>query len=604
VEDASASLTLDDIKKIPDPQFSKPPGTGFIAPHPRAAVYWIKIDLTTDKNIHFAENPVLYLPYREFTSLDYYKPLIDGSYQKFQVGRQHGLLQKDISSPHIAFSSDQAGWQHVPIYFRVDFRDYNEATTMPAFLYSQSAFAKKAQLLAIAAAATYAVFFTMLIYNISFFLAIREKFFTYYIAYLVSSLVVCMGNDGVWSTWILPVENNTATRILDAVTIIGCICCYLEFICELLQVKQKMKWLVWPVRSVYLYGAIATVAILCNVNLAQHPYFSKNIIGGYSLCYSLIIFGFSFYKKIPYVKAVAPASISLIALGGVYSAYLTGIIPYNEYVPWTMSGGFVAEILVLSVMVAVKIRDIIQERENAKLESIIATQNAASHEQLVAEKSKFIAHVGHDMRQPLHLLRLQLALLKTQNLDESLLTTMAAMKSSINSIESMFEDILYMSQLESGSIVPEHEPLFIAELLQSIQREFTPEATSRNIKLTIFCPQDAHIKTDKQLLKRILINLVQNAIRHTEHGGVLIGCRRRNNGYRIDVIDTGTGIDKASLENIFTTEKNTSNTRVADGNFGLGLSIVFTLCQLINSTIEVKSESGKGSRFSIYFSEE
>jgi signal transduction histidine kinase len=200
----------------------------------------------------------------------------------------------------------------------------------------------------------------------------------------------------------------------------------------------------------------------------------------------------------------------------------------------------------------------------------------------------------------LYVLRLQLVLLKTTIADPNLLSSLATMKSSIDSIETMFEDILYMSLLESGNIIPEKVTLSMADLLQTISADFSNEAEKRGIRLRTFCSRDAHINADKQILKRILGNLVQNAVRHTESGGVLIACRRRRNGYRIDVIDSGFGIDKISQEKLFKPSERIAGSKTLDGNYGLGLSIVATLCKLINATIEVKSEPNKGSRFSIY----
>lgn len=600
LEDKTGDLTFEQVKKRPDHDFIKPPGKNFVATHPDKAVYWIKIDLKNAAHIFFDADPVLYIPYREFTSLTYYQPLADGSYKHYQIGRAHGLAQKDVTSPHIAFRSSQNGWNNMPIYFRADFRDYTAASTLPAFLYSQAAFSTKAQLLAIGAIATYAIFFTMLVYNLSFYLAIREKFFAFYIVYLASSWIVCMGNDGIWASWIIRSNDSLASRTLDAITILGCICAYLAFVVEILQVKKYMPWIIWPVRTVFFYGATASAAILAGVDQAQYHFINKGVVGAYCVVFSLTIFFVSLYKKVPYAWIVAPATITLSTLGGIYSGYLNGSLTYNEYLPWMMSTGFVLEILVISVMVALKIRHIIRERESAKLASRLAQRNADQQQQLATEKSRFLAHVGHDMRQPLYVLRLQLALLKTKVIEPALLSTVTAMKSSIDSIEAMFDDILYMSQLESGGIVPEKELIVMAELLQTICSEFRTEADNRNIRLVTFCTHGAEIHTDKQIVKRILRNLVQNALRHTESGGVLIACRRRGEVYRIDVIDSGFGIDKLSQEKLFKPSKKIPGSQTLTGNFGLGLSIVATLSGLINASIEVQSAPGKGSRFSIY----
>lgn len=603
LEDKSASLSFDQVQALDSNYFIKPTGNRFIAQDADAAIYWIKIDLRAAATMYFDQEPILYLPYREITSLTYYKPLAEGGYHSYQVGRKYGLTQKDVPSPHMAFSSDQQGWQQAPIYFRVDYRDYAIVKTLPVFLYPESVFTQKSILLSIIAAAMTAVFFTVIIYTTAFCIAIREKFLVLYLIYLMSAWVMCIASDGIWSTWIIRSNDDMASRLLDAITIAGCICVYVAFISEIMQVKKIMPWIIPLTQALYVYGAIATCAHLAGLDMAQHPWFSKEVAGVIALCFTITIFVVAIYKKMPYAKVLAPASYSPVVFGGIYSAYLSGDMGYNPYVSHAISTGFVLEILIISVVVSLITRNLLRNKEAAYQKSQIAIRTAAESARLTEEKSRFIAHVGHDMRQPLYVLRLQLTLLKIKITDTELSRTIAAMSSSINSIEAMFDDILYMSQLEAGSIVPEKNAVSVAGTLQTISMEFSQEAEKRGIRLAIYCNSSAQINTDKQILKRILRNLVQNALRHTESGGVLIGCRRRGKGYRIDVIDTGSGINKTDQENLFKPLHKTTGEKILDSNLGLGLSIVATLSQLIGATVDVSSIAGKGSRFSIYLAE-
>ena len=603
-EDSSAALSFEEVQVLGNEHFIKPNTEHFVAPHPGKAIYWIKADLRSATNIHFDNNPILYLPYREITSLTYYKPLDEGGYRSYQVGRKHGLTQKDITSPHMAFTSDQKGWQQAPIYFRVDYRDYPIVKTLPAFLYPAAVFSHKAIFLSMAAAAMSAIFLTVIIYTAAFCIVIREKFLVFYLVYLMSAWVMCIASDGVWSTWIIQRSDDMASRLLDAITIAGCICVYVAFICEIMQVKKLMPWIITPVRVLYVYGALATLAHLVGMDMSQNPWFGKDVAGAIALCFTITIFSVAIYKKTPYAKILAPASYSPVVFGAIYSAYLSGITGYDPYVSHAISTGFVLEILIISLVVSLIIRDLLRNKEAAFQESRVIAHHAAEHARLAEEKSRFIAHVGHDMRQPLYVLRLQLTLLKIKITDTELFRTVIAMSSSINSIEAMFDDILYMSQLEAGSIVTEKNTVSVADTFQSISAEFNQEVEKRGIRLASYCSQNTYINTDKQILKRILRNLVQNALRHTEAGGVLISCRRRGKGYRIDVIDTGIGINPADQEKLFKPLQKATHKKIRDSNLGLGLSIVATLSKLIGASVEVKSVVGKGSRFSIYLDEQ
>jgi CheY-like chemotaxis protein/anti-sigma regulatory factor (Ser/Thr protein kinase) len=155
-----------------------------------------------------------------------------------------------------------------------------------------------------------------------------------------------------------------------------------------------------------------------------------------------------------------------------------------------------------------------------------------------------------------------------------------------------------MSRLDSGALRPEPSNFRIAELLRQIEVEFAPIASAKGLELE-FVPSSATVRSDRRLLRRVLQNLVSNAIKYTPKGRVLVGCRRRDGLLRIDVLDTGVGVPKAKQRDIFAEfHRLDHGARIARG-LGLGLSIVERIARVLEHTVEVVSETGEGSRFSI-----
>jgi CheY-like chemotaxis protein len=155
-----------------------------------------------------------------------------------------------------------------------------------------------------------------------------------------------------------------------------------------------------------------------------------------------------------------------------------------------------------------------------------------------------------------------------------------------------------MSRLDTGAMKAEIVSFRIDDLLRQLELEFAPLARAKSLKLT-FVPCSLSVASDRRLLRRLLQNLVSNAIKYTQTGRVVVGCRRKRAKLRIDVHDTGLGIPKSKQRVIFTEFHRLDNgARVARG-LGLGLSIVERIGRVLDHKIEVHSAIGRGSQFSV-----
>ena len=213
-------------------------------------------------------------------------------------------------------------------------------------------------------------------------------------------------------------------------------------------------------------------------------------------------------------------------------------------------------------------------------------------------KTKFLAAASHDILQPLNAARLYVtSLIERQggSGDSRLVDNIDA---SLEAVEEIFGALLDMSRLDTGVMRPEFASFRIDDLMRQIELEFAPLAGAKGLDLT-FVRCSLVVRSDRRLLRRLVQNLVSNAIKYTPAGRVLVGCRRRGDHLRIDVYDTGVGIPESQQRDIFVEfHRLDQGARIARG-LGLGLSIVERVARVLGCEIEVDSTVGRGSRFSV-----
>jgi signal transduction histidine kinase len=234
-------------------------------------------------------------------------------------------------------------------------------------------------------------------------------------------------------------------------------------------------------------------------------------------------------------------------------------------------------------------------RVNAELEIARAKADAAN-----LDKTRFLAAASHDLLQPLNAARLYTATLIERSGGTGLAELAHSIEASLNAVEEIMSALLDISRLDSGAMKPVAAAFAIADLLKKTEVEFAPMAREKSITLKIV-GTSAAVLADRMLVARILQNLVSNAIKYTRPGGrVLVGCRRRGNRVRLDIIDTGIGFNKDQSALIFAEfSRLDRGARMAQG-LGLGLSIVQRLVATMDVKLELESVEGRGSRFSLY----
>ncbi|GAA0390242.1 hypothetical protein GCM10008969_08980 [Pseudomonas veronii subsp. inensis] len=295
----------------------------------------------------------------------------------------------------------------------------------------------------------------------------------------------------------------------------------------------------------------------------------------------------------------------------------------RSYVPNMLASGEVVGIFVL-------IRDITERRRTAEalhqayqhLEQRVAQRTSeltALNDQLLKEiderrrmetrlreakleaeranlsKTKFLAAVSHDLLQPLNAARLFTSAL----LERPSETLVRNVSNSLEDVENLLGTLVDISKLDAGVIKADIAPFALSELLDNLAAEYTELARSEGLELH-FVGCSALVRSDIQLLARILRNLLSNALRYTYKGRVVLGCRRQHQRLSIQVWDSGMGIAEERLEEIFQEFKRGDVQRPdQDRGLGLGLAIVEKIAGILGHRISVRSWPGKGSMFSV-----
>lgn len=211
-------------------------------------------------------------------------------------------------------------------------------------------------------------------------------------------------------------------------------------------------------------------------------------------------------------------------------------------------------------------------------------------------KSRFLAATSHDMRQPLAALSLYVDLLK-QRFTQDNSEIMTNIGYCIDSLTELLTDLLDISKLDAGVIVPTLANFAINDLLNALLSIYSVEAKRKGLHLRLRS-SCLWVHSDRMLLHRIVGNLIINAIRYTEKGGVLIACRQHAGKNWIEVWDTGIGIPEDQTEIIFEEFKQLGDGARNRGS-GLGLTIVLRMAELMGLQIRLRSKPGRGSMFAI-----
>ncbi len=224
----------------------------------------------------------------------------------------------------------------------------------------------------------------------------------------------------------------------------------------------------------------------------------------------------------------------------------------------------------------------------------------ARHEAVEANryKTRFVAAAVHDLLQPLNAARMFLSALRGHLRDVQTREEADSVESALAAQDAILASLLDISRLESGTQQVRVGDFALDPLLDALAREFGILAEARGLALERV-PTGAIVRTDEHLLRRILQNLLSNAVRYTPRGRILLGCRRAGNGVRIEILDTGPGIPPNRQREIFEEFRRLDDGGASERGAGLGLAIVERIARLLGHPIGLRSQPGRGSCFAV-----
>ncbi|MEZ5782645.1 MAG: PAS domain-containing hybrid sensor histidine kinase/response regulator [Rhizobiaceae bacterium] len=271
-------------------------------------------------------------------------------------------------------------------------------------------------------------------------------------------------------------------------------------------------------------------------------------------------------------------------------------------------GGLVATYADISARVAAdkalkQANELLELRVENRTAELTRVNAELAQAQMFAEeanlgKTRFLAAAGHDILQPLNAARLYASSLMERVPQDGIGETVSNIESSLESVEAILGAVLDISRLDAGAMKPQESRFRLDQMLRQIANDFLPMAERKTLDLRMVT-SSLVVETDRNLLRRLVQNLVSNAIKYTRSGKILIGVRRRGDLAEIQVIDTGMGIDANELGFVFQEFRRLDEgIREAEG-LGLGLSIVDRIARVLRLELQMHSDKGKGTRVSV-----
>lgn len=288
-----------------------------------------------------------------------------------------------------------------------------------------------------------------------------------------------------------------------------------------------------------------------------------------------------------------------------YSVPSVGLVALNLLIRAETPGKILAILLILYLIifaqVARRTREMMYHSIKVQFENLSLVEELKRQKELAETanraKTRFLASANHDLRQPVHALSLMTYAAKDELSTPRGQKLYDSMNRTVRSLSQLLESLLDLSRLDAGAMSVQREDVNLGPLGGQLLTEFLPLAQRKDLRLGVG-PFDYCVNTDIALVERILRNLLSNAVRYTQNGGVLIGCRRRGDTVLVEVWDTGIGIDSTDSGKVFR-EFYQGNNPEHDRTqgLGLGLSICKRIADLLDHEFTYESKPSIGSVF-------
>ncbi|HEB57938.1 MAG TPA: hybrid sensor histidine kinase/response regulator [Gammaproteobacteria bacterium] len=402
------------------------------------------------------------------------------------------------------------------------------------------------------------------------------------------AMIVAPSLGGLFSTWVLwgAVNNDYLVIGMSAVLSLSTarVFLYRRYFASPSERQDQRRWSHFAVCGALLSGVVWGSAA---------PFLYPAQIPEYNI-YLLVLLA---------LVPVAPIAALAVYLPAFYAYYLPCVTPYIVTLALqdTRAEQLTAVLLVMMSGATINFaREYAKSLTEAQRLQLELSDQKAALEQAARVKTQFLAAASHDLRQPVHAMGLFLESLQQRVADREQQSLLRHMHSAQQGLRGMLDEMLDISRLDAEVVRVHPQDFSLRPLLEKLAREYAPLATQRGLRFR-WVLKDAVVHSDPVQLERILRNLLDNALKYTRRGGILLACRRRNDQFLIQVFDTGAGIPARRQKEIFLEFTQIGNPeRDAGQGLGLGLAIVDRLARLLGHAIEVRSRPGRGSIFGLW----
>ncbi len=432
-------------------------------------------------------------------------------------------------------------------------------------------------------------------YNLFIYLLIRERVYLVYLGCILALTLSQLANTGLGAQWLWP-EWAAFSTFINNVAIACSAALAMLFLRAFLKTPQTA-----PRIDRWLRGsAMAWLVVLVVLPLLD------NVVAGYILgpagfltvVFLTLITLNAVRERRPGAQYFALAWATLFFAGALFALFRLGAFPHHPVLANIMMVGSSLELVLLSFALADRIRSDRLAKERAMAERTAATVRRDAAQRTLAEKSSFMATVTHDIQQPLYAMRLAMQNIVLPPASPQLDAQIAQIRSAMQLADDLLGSLATVVQLDRADLMPSISRHCVQEMLERVELLFEPLAQQRNLDWRV-TPCVAWVKSDPILLQRMVCNLVANAIRYTERGGVLLSCRVRRTGLLLQVWDTGPGIALDEQGAVFDEYFRGGASQASQSGLGLGLSIVRRCAQLLDIQVSMRSVVGRGTCFQL-----
>ncbi len=519
---------------------------------------------------------------------------------QYHIGNALPYSERLIDSRKFIVPLEFAAQQTLDIYIRVRERG---SMQVPLQLWQPEAFYQQYQYEQARYAAYFGVLICLILYNFCLLVSVRTDAYFYYICYISSVLVLQASQTGFGAQYLWP-QHPQLSDFLVGLSINMTMIAGGLFTHRTLDLR----------RGTLAYGiVVALIMIAClmivgALILPMQMHLKLSALNAMISAAAFWVAGVSRWREGNEAARIYTLAWGALLLGAaIYGVTKLGWLPLNGFTNNIFLIGSAVEGVLLSFSLAARIRDITDHRqrlmrvrlenemEQLKLRNMAATANAASD-----AKSEFIATISHEIRTPINGILGAADLLDHTALDKTQSEYLQIVRHSGAALLDLINNVLDYSRIEAGKLDLDQHPFELSALSQSLQFMFTPHRQSAGLEFDVSVAPGAPDRVIGDLIRvrQVLINLISNAFKFTEAGGVRVVIKAEQRWLRFDVIDTGVGISVDQQANLFARFQQMDNSTTRRfGGAGLGLWISKRLVEMMDGEIGVKSEPGAGSCF-------